>query len=69
MTYFIKANYVEKRLEKVWPLLDNANKALAICELENSQMKEIVRKFDETICEKISKTHLMVFRSQLTDEY
>jgi hypothetical protein len=32
-------------------------------------MKEIVRRFDETICEKISKTHLMVFRSQLTDEY
>ena len=32
-------------------------------------MKEIIRKFDETICEKISKVHLMEYQAQVQDIY
>jgi hypothetical protein len=32
-------------------------------------MKEIIIKFDETICEKISKVHLLNFRTKLDDDF
>ncbi len=51
------------------PLFNEAQDALTRCLIENAQMKEIIRKFDETICEKISKVHLLNFRTKLDDDF
>ena len=43
MVFLVKADYVESKLETVWPLLDNATKTLERCQQDNIQIKEIVR--------------------------
>ena len=43
MVFLVKADYIERKLETVWPLLDNATKTLEGCQQDNTQLKEIVR--------------------------
>ena len=60
---------LNEKFEFIEPLFNEAQDVLSRCLLENAQMKEIIIKFDETICEKISKVHLLNFRTKLDDDF
>ena len=65
----VTKDQLNEKFEFVEPLFNEAQDALRRCLIENAQMKEIIRKFDETICEKISKVHLLNFRTKLDDDF
>jgi len=50
-------------------MFTKAQETLRLCADDNAKMKEIIVRFDENICEKVSKANLVVFKKNLDNEF
>ena len=53
-----KTREIEEMEKRVTPLVEQAVEMLETCTLENGQIKEMIRRFDEVISEKVNKVAL-----------
>jgi hypothetical protein len=53
-----KTREIEEMENRVTPLVEQAVEMLETCTLENGQIKEMIRRFDEVISEKVNKVAL-----------
>ena len=53
-----KTKEIEEMEKRVTPLVEQAVEMLETCTLENGQIKEMIRRFDEVISEKVNKVAL-----------
>ena len=53
-----KTKEIDEMEKRVTPLVEQAVEMLETCTLENGQIKEMIRRFDEVISEKVNKVAL-----------
>ena len=53
-----KSREIDEMEKRVTPLAEQALELLETCSIENGQIKEMIRRFDEVISEKVNKVAL-----------
>jgi len=65
MEAFVTQTEFEVYKSKVLPVVERSNTLVEKCRADNKSVRELVRRNDEVLCEKLNKNQLEIFKKEI----